>query len=189
MIIKFERYLSSIARANGLGDNIEWLFYPGMLQDSWGKWWDDFGLRHAAHEGIDICFFRTCSYKARPNEIKRLNKNTNVPAMDKGIVRNIVDDFLGQSLVMAKEEVESDFPEPIFVYSHLEIRKGIVPGCRVEKEEILGQVFDTNKKLSKLFPHLHLSCIELKEKTPLENLNWNLFSDRGKVNLINPVFI
>jgi len=188
-MIKFKRYLSAIARVNGLGDNIEWLFYPGMLQDSWGKWWDDFGLRHAAHEGVDICFFRTRTEKALDKTIGRLDKNTDVPAMDKGIVLNIADDFLGQTLVLAREKLDDFSPKLIFVYSHLEINKGIVPGCRVEKEQIIGQVFDTSRIPSKLFPHLHLSCIELRGKTPLENLNWDLFPDREKVNLINPVFI
>jgi hypothetical protein len=183
-MIRFRQYLSSIAKANTLGDNVEWLFYPGMLQDSWKKWWDDFAMRHAAHEGIDICFFRT-----RSKEIGRLDKNAPIPAMDKGIVLNIADDFLGQTLVMAKEKPGTFFPKLIFVYSHLKIEKDLVPGDRVKKGQIIGQVFDTSQKPSKLFPHLHLSCIELMQKIPFNELDWNLFSDRENVNLINPVFI
>ncbi|OQY53462.1 MAG: hypothetical protein B6230_00065 [Desulfobacteraceae bacterium 4572_89] len=205
-MIKFGQYLSAIASVNGLGDNIEWLFYPGMLQDSWEKWWDDFALRHASHEGVDICFFRTSSDKSSlenkglaenkdlAKTLERLDKNADIPAMDKGIVLNIADDFLGQTLVLtqdvlAREKLDDFSPKLLFVYSHLEIKKGIVPGCRVEKGQIIGQVFNSNRKPSKLFPHLHLSCIELTGKNPLKNLNWDLFSDRKRVNLINPVFI
>jgi hypothetical protein len=132
----FSQFLEALVRANGLGDNITWLFYPGMLLDSYDKWWDDFGTLVLAHEGI-------------------------FPLS----------------------------PKVVFVYSHLEIKKEIVPGCRVEKNQIIGRTFDTSKKQSKLLSHLHFSCVELMDKIPLKNLNWDLFPDRGKVNLINPLFI
>lgn len=166
-----------------MGDRVTWLFYPGMLQESCDKWWDDFGRRPAAHEGIDICFFR------QGRKITPLAKNAQIPAMDKGVILNRCEDFLGESLVIAHGGEDLLFPEVVFVYSHLKIEMNMNPGCRVEKGQIIARVFDTSQKQSKLLPHLHLSCIELMEKIPLDDLNWNLFSDRKKINLINPVFI
>jgi hypothetical protein len=180
----FPQFLEALARANGLGDNITWLFYPGMLLDSYDKWWDDFAKRPCAHEGIDICFFREGSGKISP-----LARNANIPAMDKGLILNRCKDFLGESLVIAHEGVLPLTPKVVFVYSHLEIEKKIVPGCRVEKNQIIGRTFDTSKKQSKLLSHLHFSCVELMDKIPLDVLDWDLFPDREKVNLINPVFI
>ncbi len=55
----FSQYLAAIASANGLEQDIEWLFYPGMLPDSRLKWWGDFRNRPTEHEGIDICFTGT----------------------------------------------------------------------------------------------------------------------------------
>jgi len=180
----FSQFLEALARANGLGDKITWLFYPGMLLDSYDKWWDDFGKRPCAHEGIDITFFRKGGGKITP-----LAKNANIPAMDKGLILNRCKDFLGESLVIAHEGVLPLSPKVVFVYSHLEIKKNLVPGCRVEKDQVIGRTFDTSKKQSKLLSHLHLSCVELMDKVPLADLNWDLFPDRGKVNLINPFFI
>ncbi len=180
----FSQFLAALARANGLGDKITWHFYPGMLLDSYGKWWDDFGKRPCAHEGVDICFFKEGKKKITP-----LAKNANIPAMDKGLILNRCKDFLGESLVIAHERIHSGSPKVVFVYSHLEIEKDLVPGCWVEKEQIIARTFDTSKKQSKLLSHLHISCVELMDEIPLDALDWNLFPDREKVNLINPVFI
>jgi murein DD-endopeptidase MepM/ murein hydrolase activator NlpD len=109
--------------------------------------------------------------------------------MGKGRILNRCKDFLGQSLVISHEGGDPSCPKVVLVYSHLEIKKNLTPGCWVEKGQIIGRVFDTAQKRSKLLPHLHFSCIELMEKTLLEDLNWDLFSNREKINLINPVFI
>ncbi len=180
---RFTRYLADIARVNGLTKGTQWCFYPGMLQDSFDKWWDDFGQRPKAHEGIDICYFR------QGKKIGHLAASLVVPAMDDGIVLNRCDDFLGQSLVISQNGLNRFSQERVFVYSHLTIEKELIPGCRVEKGQIIARVFDTGKKKSKLLPHLHLSCVELMEQTPLKDLNWHLFSNRDKILLMNPVFI
>jgi len=180
---RFTRYLADLARVNGLTQETEWCFYPGMLQESFDKWWDDFGRRPAAHEGIDICFFR------QGKKTIHLAQSLLVPAMDGGIVLNRCDDFLGQSLVISQDGFNHFSPGVFFVYSHLAIKKEIIPGCRVEKGQIIAQVFDTGKIGSKLLPHLHLSCVELMDTTPLKDLNWHLFSNREKIQLINPVYI
>ena len=177
----FTRYLEALARANGLGDKVEWGFYPGMLQDSFDKWWDDFGQRPKAHEGVDICYFR--------QEEKMVPGNLLVPAMEDGIILNRCDDFLGQSLVISHDGFTLFPQRVVFVYSHLAIEQGLIPGCRVKKGQIIARVFDTSQIGSKLLPHLHLSCVELGKMTPSADLNWHLFPDRDKVNLMNPVFI
>jgi len=181
---RFSRYLAALSRANALGDHVEWLFYPGMLQESRDKWWDDFGRRPCAHEGMDICFYRT-----KTKKMNHLSKTAQIPAMDNGIVLNICNDFLGQSLVVTHGKETFGSPDVILVYSHLEIQKNIAPGSRLEKDQIIARVFDTSQKQSKLLPHLHISCIELTRQTPVDALDWGLFADREKVNLINPVFI
>ncbi len=181
---RFKAYLEAIARANGLGDGVEWLFYPGMLLESREKWWDDFRLRHAAHEGIDICFFRNIS-----GHITSLGKKALVPALDHGIILNIVDDFLGQTLVISQGGNDRVPGNRLLVYSHLEIDQTLAPGHWVEKGQILAHLFDTRQKGSKLLPHLHLSWGELIRMPPWDCLDWHLFSNREKITLMNPVFI
>lgn len=71
----FSQYLAAIASANGLEQDIEWLFYPGMLPDSRLKWWGDFRNRPTEHEGIDICFYRN-----RAGRTRSLPAGAKVPA-------------------------------------------------------------------------------------------------------------
>ncbi|WP_022664064.1 peptidoglycan DD-metalloendopeptidase family protein [Desulfospira joergensenii] len=180
----FKTYLSALARANRLGPDTEWLFYPAMLQDSPAKWWDDFAFRHALHEGIDICFYRT-----GPKRPVKFIQALKVPALADGTVLNVCDDFLGRTLVLEHQGFQDSPERIIFTYSHLAPAPGLEPGSRVERGEILARVFDTRLKRSKLPPHLHISCIELPRSIPLDQLNWKLFPRRDKVSLINPVFI
>jgi hypothetical protein len=183
VIKRFFPYLSTLARANGLDDRVKWFFYPGMLQDSPYKWWADFGRRPKTHEGIDICFFK------EGKKMSCLAKDALVPAMGSGLILNRCEDFLGETLVVGHEKFDYFSSKLIFVYSHLKIQENLKPGSRIEKGQIIARIFDTSQKQSKLLPHLHFSCMEPMENIPFHDLNWNLFSNRRKVNLINPVYI
>ncbi|MCG8564339.1 MAG: hypothetical protein MI747_04570 [Desulfobacterales bacterium] len=179
----FTTYLDQIARANGLPEDIQWLFYPGMLQDSPDKWWDDWKFRHALHEGVDICFYRRSA-----GELLTLGPNARIPALCQGIIRNICPDFLGHSLIIEPTDTLTLPRRIIWVYSHQTSMPGLAPGDGVEKGQIISRIFDTRKKKSKLLSHLHLSCIEISREIPFGDLNWNLFPRRDQVNLINPMF-
>ncbi|MEE4362528.1 MAG: hypothetical protein V2J08_01270 [Desulfotignum sp.] len=181
---RFKQYLSSIATANSLKDVIEWVFYPGMLLDSKSKWWGDFKTRHAAHEGIDICFFRTCD-----KTIHRLAPGTVVPAWSTGTVVNLCEDFLGHTLVVEPDYTAGGPTRVLEVFSHLAPCDEMTPGTRVGAGRIIARTFDTRIKGSPLLSHLHVSCIEVASHIPFAALNWSLFPLREKVNVINPVFI
>ena len=184
-MMSFTTYLNQIAHCNNLSPNIQWLFYPGMLQDSPDKWWDDFKYRHAIHEGIDICFFKCPS----DNKIKTLGPKAPIPAMASGIVRNVCPDFLGQTIVVEPDGFESEPRRILTIYSHQTPEPGILPGKRVMENQIISRIFDTRLKKSKLLSHLHLSWIEVPRDIAFDDLNWKLFPQRGRLNLINPVFV
>ncbi len=186
----FSDYLNTIARANGLGNSdglpakkVDWLFYTGMLPESREKWWADFSLRHAAHEGIDICFYRTGSH------IAALAPGARVPAMVGGIILNISNDLLGKSMAVSLDSGGAGADTPILVYSHLEPAPGLFPGDRISKGQIIANTFDARLKKSRLLSHLHLSCVLIPP--PVENtaLDWSLFANRNKVTYVNPVFL
>ncbi len=190
----FPRYLDQIARVNGLAlrntgtdtssgkTKITWVFYPGMLQDSPDKWWADFGLRHAMHEGIDICFYKNNS------RISALPPGTRVPAMFDGTLINVADDLLGQSMVISYNSGVKE-KNLVMVYSHLDVDGWLTPGTRISQGQIIARTFDTRIKKSKLLPHIHLSCMIVPEGMPPKALNWSLFPDRKQVEYINPVFL
>ena len=187
---RFSRYLDTIARVNDLGERPVWYFYPGMLQDSWDKWWAEFfGRRHACHEGIDICFYNA------GQGVRPIFPGAAVPALADGVVLHISKDLLGQSMAVSYAPDPEDnrmLPDgyiPVLVYSHLEPEKGLAPGSRIIKDQIIANIFDTRKKKSKLLSHLHFSCILLPESIPADRLCWSLFADRDIATYVNPVFI
>lgn len=188
----FQRYLDLIARTNGLARetgpaeqaDVEWRFYPGMLQESCGKWWADFGTRATCHEGIDICFFRSGPEPAVP-----LAPGAAVPALFGGTVLNISGDLLGKSVVISLAREAKGVGPVVMVYSHLDPLPGIAPGDRIGAGEVIGRTFDTSLKKSRLLPHLHLSCICLPPGVANREMTWSLFADRDRVFHINPVFL
>ena len=180
----FKIYLKEIARANGLSGDVEWLFYPGMLQDSPAKWWDDWKFRHAIHEGIDICFFRT---RTPPRAVQILGPGAAVPALSDGILRNICPDFLGHSLIVEPSGFDHLPQRVIWVFSHQTPAPEMEIGCPVKSGQIISRIFDTRTKGSKLLSHLHISCMKVDRNLPFCDMNWSLFPRRNAVNLINPI--
>jgi hypothetical protein len=180
----FKQYLAALASANRLGPDIEWVFHPGMLPESRLKWWGDFKTRPCAHEGIDICFYRT-----RTGPIRQLPAGARVPAWSSGTVLNICDDFLGTTLVVAPQAFVSESTRILEVYSHLSVCDEFTPGTGLGAGQIIAQTADPHTTGSVLSPHLHLSCIEVPAHIQADALNWTLFPRREKINVINPVFM
>jgi len=195
---KFSDYLDLISRVNNLTGNpypvgntvenndntkMQWLFHCGMLFSTSAKWWGDFKIRQSIHEGIDITYYRTCQDK-----IHCFNDSIKVPAMDRGDIINICDDFLGQTIVVEHKKLPGFNRRILFVYAHIIPEKDLKTGQTIKKDEIIARVCDTHKN-PLLPPHLHFSCFEVSQNIPFENLNWNLFSKTMDIIRMNPVFL
>ena len=198
---KFSDYLQAISKINNLGNGlscdslkdlplnstntfkVQWLFHCGMLFSSRDKWWGDFKYRQSAHEGIDITF-----YKIYLDEIHCFDDSIKVPAMDDGIILNICDDFLAQTLVIRHNDFISSNRQILFVYAHIVPAKGLQPGHIVTTNDPIAKVSNTYTN-PQLPPHLHFSCFEIPKDIKPEYLNWDLFSKSPDINLINPVFL
>lgn len=183
---KFSEYLQAIARVNHLGHHLktQWLFYCGMLFLSQKKWWGDFKYRPARHEGIDICWHRM----DQDDTVHGFTPETRIPAMENGTVLNICDDFLGKTLVVEqKNPTASDF-KIVFTYAHIVPEPGISIGHQIKKDQVIASVCDTHKN-PQLEPHLHFSCFEIIEPVLETHLDWDVFTDPEKVNMICPVFL
>lgn len=184
-------YLETLSRINGFfhdltrgkGQKIQWLFHCGMLFSSKDKWWGDFQYRKSAHEGIDITYFRT-----DPDRLYQFDTSIQVPAMADGVVLNICDDFLGQTLVIRHECLTSVDRQVLFVYAHIQPDRLIKPGDVIKKNQIIASVCEPLKN-PQLPPHLHFSCFEVLKTVPSDHLNWDLFSKGLDVNMIPPLFL
>ncbi|MBF0210415.1 MAG: hypothetical protein HQK68_05965 [Desulfamplus sp.] len=188
----FQEFLKSIAIINNLSaHNLEWLFYHGMLFQSDLKWWADWGNRLTPHEGVDITFYR---YSKEPSVILSLDSTTLVPVVADGLILNICDDFLGQSVVAKYPFYNNNLKSTIVViYSHIKTQTTLKRGMEIFKGQIIGKVADTSTKKSKILPHLHISVAEILKEIPFHSLNWSLFGNpkiaNCSVNFFNPILI
>lgn len=184
---QFTRYLDTFARINRLDEksSINWFFHPGMLFLSRAKWWGDFKFRATRHEGIDICW-----YQNGEGALGSIPVGTQVPAFDEGRILNICNDFLGKTIVVTKDAGSHTSTQSLAVtaYAHIQPVEGISIGNKITASQVIATVSDTHKN-PELSPHLHLACFEIPSKTQPEQMNWNLFTDSDRINMINPVFL
>ncbi len=177
-------YLDTITHLNNLpiSDQREWFFHQGMLFRSRAKWWADFGTRHAMHEGLDIGLYRN-----RTGELRWLDTKTRVPAMAKGEVINVCNDFLGRSVIIRHAQDEAS--RLVSVYSHIKVPSLVVPGTRVEKDDVIGQIAGTTEKKSGIHCHLHISIMEIANEIPDNGISWKIMGepDLKGVKLFNPM--
>ncbi len=184
---KFINYLNTLSRINdlGQGDPVQWHFHCGMLFLAQNKWWGDFKLRSSIHEGIDITYYTTLSGKWQ-----EFDETVLVPAMASGIVLNICDDFLGRTIVTQSFLPTGNLKTRILLaYAHIQPWQGIQRNSIVMEKSVLATVCKSKKKPPQLPPHLHLSCFEVPNNIPADDLNWNLFSKSPDVRLIHPLFV
>ena len=160
----------------------KWLFYPGMLFSSVEKWWGDRGTRPTAHEGLDICLYRT-----KDGQICRLTPDTMIPAMYDGRVVRLDDDFLGKS-VYVRHEAYDDEGRPFFtIYGHIVPADHIRVGVSLRQGEIFATISAFEKKKVRILPHLHLSVARIPESFPCENLNWSVLGEQEQISLLDPL--
>jgi hypothetical protein len=90
-------FTQALVRANGLDARgfRGWHFDPAMRFGATLTWWADRGPRPRPHEGLDLALYRD-----RGLEIRRLDLQTNIPAMYDGTVARLCDDFVGRSVMM-----------------------------------------------------------------------------------------
>lgn len=193
-------YLKSIERLNHLpmGENGEWIFHSGMLFGSHLKWWVE-GRRATAHEGIDILFYRNES-----GEIASIPSDLRVPAISRGIILNVCEDFLGKSVVVALESPDGFNPHCLgnrstsnenstlrarhqiraMVYAHIVPEQTLDRGQSIEKGQVLGTIADTAMRKSGISAHLHLSFMTMPAHIDPLLLDWQRFTDTRQTDFL-----
>ena len=161
-----------------------WLFCPGMLFDSPGKWWGDHGRRDFPHEGLDFCLF-----KGQSGKIMRLDQNTRIPVIQDGVVRAIFADYLGRALIVEHEDGRNDNRRWLSVYAHTTPLEGIAPGVVLTKGTVIATIADTSQSKARIFPHLHVSLGLPSPQLSFDNFVWNRMRDPGLVALLDPLVI
>lgn len=181
--IDTKMFLNRIADLNRFKKNgfERWIFVPGMGFGDCEKWWGDFGLRPAPHEGIDVCLYRTSR-----GELCRIAPGALVPAMADGQIMACSPDFLGVSVFLRHDPCGPD--SCVFsIYGHSVPLPGIAPGRRVHAGEAISTVAPVDPEKKALLPHLHLSIARIPTDIPTRDLSWKVCHGSERVEFLDPL--
>jgi murein DD-endopeptidase MepM/ murein hydrolase activator NlpD len=172
--------LSSPLDLSGYGDNISFVFHPGMLFDSERKWWSPQGQRLSPHEGLDLCLLQLPGQAPEP-----LPADTPVLAAAPGRVVAMTPDFLGQSVIISHGQDQTGSKEWISLLAHIDTHPDIDEGLPLESGQEIGRT-KTFTYPRGMLCHLHLSIGLLL--TPRNyDLAWPELTQRIRVHFIDPL--
>jgi murein DD-endopeptidase MepM/ murein hydrolase activator NlpD len=161
-----------------------WVFHPGMLFNSSGKWWGDQGARYTRHEGLDLYRFEDAG-----GITKTVDQHTKIPAAFAGDIVKIDRDFLGRSIYMSHAIFTAAGRRLISVYGHTIPRESLKSGQKVAAGEIIALISGFPGKKTALAPHLHLTFAWVPVHLALNQLDWKNLADDPGITLIDPLTV
>jgi hypothetical protein len=161
-----------------------WVFHPGMLFHAPDKWWGDLGKRIKPHEGLDLCLYRDPG-----GRIHCLDDKTRIPVLYDGVIVAIVNDFLGKSVIVEHQSVDSSSPGFCSIYAHTNPADDLQIGKSVKKGDILAALADSSGSGSGIRPHLHISLGLTEKFISYDRFDWETIDCWDMLTLLDPLFI
>jgi murein DD-endopeptidase MepM/ murein hydrolase activator NlpD len=137
------------------------------------------GKREHPHEGLDLRTYR----KQDKKDVCYVNEATFIPALFKGEVIHIIDDFLGQTIFIKHDFLKTGLGHFYSIYGHLKLSGKICSGKVVDEGMTIGTV--AGGRL--VPPHLHISTAWISDKLVPKDMNWETIRDTEKVILVDPL--
>ena len=147
-----------------------WLFKPGMGFGEPEKWWSDQGARPTRHEGLDLTGFQD-----KANGEYLLTEGTIVPPLYGGRLINIIDDFLGRTVIVDHGISNQAGLSLHGFYAHLAPTAKLKTGALLYETAGLGAIAAGNHICP---PHLHISTVWISRDFPIGQLNWPDFTEQ-----------
>ena len=179
----FCQYLVSHNRPH-LDNFKEWVFLPGMLFNSWEKWWGDQGRRTTPHEGVDLCSFAEVN-----GRVKDLGFHTKIPAAFAGEIVKIAPDFLGQSIFMRQAIFDERGRQLYSAYGHTDPVDTLHIGSQVAEGQTIAVIADLTGKQLAILPHVHLTFAWIPVAIAAHELNWDNLGKNPGITLIDPLAV
>ena len=178
------RFTEMLIQKNALDESgfKGWVFCPGMLFNSIDKWWGDQGKRDTLHEGLDLCL-----YKDREDTILRLGEKTKVPVIYDGIVVGIIDDFLGESVIIEHLISDGHYNRLCTIYGHTIPEDNLCVGKVVKQGDVIATLADSSTFKIKIFPHLHISLGWTSKEISYDRLDWGNIGAPNTLTMLDPL--
>ena len=157
------------------------LFERGMLFGSREKWWGGRGGRPAAHEGLDIRYYRDgCG------AVRAFRGRTLVPALAGGAVVRITGDLMGRTVFVRHEPLLAGM-RLFSIYAHVDPAGIVHDGSAVSSGNAIAVIADTAGKKGSAPPHLHLSLALVPEDFPPALLDWKSMGPDSGISFLDPL--
>ncbi len=161
-----------------------WEFLPGMRFAERAAWWRGGADRGSAHEGLDICWYRTVDGRRLS-----LGAGARVPVIYPGEIVSVVADFLGVSVIMAHEQRDRENRRLHTIYGHVRPDPGLEPGRILAVAAAVGSIAATTGNKNAVPPHLHIALALVDQEGGPARLDWEALRDRSRVLLLDPMLI
>jgi len=150
-----------------------------MLFGSCSSWWGDREKRHRPHEGLDLCVYLTDK-----GVLCYLDEKIIIPAIFKGRVVRLIDDFLGSS-VFVRHDIHNENGSSLYtIYGHM--KPDTSEGLKMNEGDIIGTIA-TAKRKNEAIPHLHISVAWIPDTIESQDLTWQNIGDDHEILLIDPL--
>lgn len=159
----------------------KWLIKPGMGFGETEQWWAKQGVRPGHHEGLDLV-----AYLDEAGGERRLGQGIIVPPLFRGHLVNIINDFLGETVIVDHGLPDGRGLRLHGFYAHLSTipSNGVAPDRVIQAGEGLGTIAPGNKTCP---PHLHISTAWVAGSFPLHRFSWPDFADREGFRPCDPM--
>lgn len=155
-----------------------WVFHPGMRFGAVTTWWGAESARSMPHEGVDLYHYidtaKNCRY---------LLPGTLIPPLVAGTVVSIFPDFLGQSLLVAHDQIQGGWRLHSII-AHVQIEKGVAVGCRYPDGTIIARLPPSPRP--GVPAHIHLTALTIFGPPP-SSISWDGIVNYDHIRLVDPV--
>ena len=143
------------------------------------KWWGDNGPRQSPHEGLDFV-----AYIDSAAQRHLLEPGILTPPLFKGCVVNIIDDFLGRTIILEHSHKTGDGLRLLSFMAHILPPPDIKPGSAISALNLLGEVAPGNNAS---LPHLHISTAWASPAFPIADFSWANFKKQDGFIPCDPI--
>jgi hypothetical protein len=173
-LLDFNAELRRLNPKSAMGRIASWILHPGMLFNSTQKWWGDLDKRGFAHEGLDLCCFKTTL-----GQVHLITPEMAFPAIFSGTVALIINDLLAQTIFIRHRAHRSTSHCLFSIFAHASPLPAVVQEQQIEQGAPLCTVPSLEKDIPGMQAHLHLSLAWIAEQMPLQELSWSLLNHRS----------
>jgi len=104
-----------------------------------------------------------------------------VPAFAGGTVAGVIDDFVGQSIVVRADN------DLVIIQAHVLPHPAIQPGVRIQTQEAIASIAEPGVRPPGLLPHVHITLGKPHPGVDLRSLTWPDLNAGKKLDLLDPL--